>query len=140
MFGTQKESDLMIETFSFNEFPVELRMYIKTLLTACAYAGSGNVTKVQEMQHLIAKGKDEVHPKVQSIAVIAISMIALGEDIGSEMALRAFNHFLQYGDVNIKKSVSLATSLLKYNLFYKFFQNKIIEFYKIIVYLIRKLI
>lgn len=113
MLGTQKESDLMIETFSFNEFPVELRMFIKTLLTACAYAGSGNVTKVQEMQHLVAKGKDEIHPKVQSIAVIGISLIALGEEIGSEMALRAFNHFLQYGDVSVKKSVSLATSLLK---------------------------
>lgn len=115
MFGTQKESDLMIETFSFNEFPEELRMFIKTLLTACAYAGSGNVTKVQEMQHLVAKGKDEIHPKVQSVAVLGISMIAIGEEIGSEMALRAFNHFLQYGDVNVKKSVSLATSLLKYN-------------------------
>lgn len=113
MFGTQKESDLMIETFCFNDFPVELRMYMKTLLTACAYAGSGNVTKVQEMQHLVAKGKDEIHPKVQTLAVIGISLIALGEDVGSEMALRTFNHFLQYGDVNVKKSVSLATSLLK---------------------------
>ena len=77
MLGTQKESDLMIETFSFNEFPIELRMFIKTLLTACAYAGSGNVTKVQEMQHLVAKGKDEIHPKVQSIAVGRIKLYLL---------------------------------------------------------------
>lgn len=113
LIGMQKDADLMIEATQLEEFPVEMRDYIKTLLTACAYAGSGNVSKVQEMQHLVAKTKDEINPKVQSIAVIAISLIAMGEEIGSEMVIRAFNHFLQYGDVSVKRAVSLATSLVK---------------------------
>jgi 26S proteasome regulatory subunit N1 len=114
LLGLQKDADLMIEATQLEEFPVEMRMFIKTLLTACAYAGSGNVTKVQELMHLVALQKTEINPKVQGIAVIGISLIALGEDIGMEMILRSFNHFLQYGDVSVKKSVSLALSLLKY--------------------------
>ena len=113
LLGQQKDADLMIEATQLEEFPLEMRMFIKTLLTACAYAGSGNVVKVQELMHLVAKTKDEIHPKVQSVAVIGISIIALGEETGMEMIVRSFNHFLQYGDVSVKKSVSLALSLLK---------------------------
>jgi len=113
LLGQQKDADLMIEATQLEDFPVEMRMFIKTLLTACAYAGSGNVVKVQELMHLVAKQKDEINSKVQSIAVIGISIISLGEDIGMEMIVRSFNHFLQYGDASVKKSVSLALSLLK---------------------------
>lgn len=104
----------MIEAATqLEEFPPEMRMFLKTLLIACAYAGSGNVTKVQEMMHLVAKTKDEIHPKVQSVAVIALSLIAIGEDVGSEMLLRSFNHFLQHGDASVKKAVPLAMALLR---------------------------
>jgi 26S proteasome regulatory subunit N1 len=113
LLGLQKDSDLMIEATQLEEFPIEMRMFIKTFLTACAYAGSGNVTKVQELMHLVAKTKDEINGKVQSIAVLGISIIALGEEVGTEMIFRSFNHFLQYGDVSVKKAVSLAMSLLK---------------------------
>lgn len=113
LLGQQKDADLMIEATQLEEFPLEMRMFIKTLLTACAYAGSGNVVKVQELMHLVAMTKDEINPKVQSVAVIGISIIALGEETGMEMIVRSFNHFLQYGDVSVKKSVSLALSLLK---------------------------
>jgi 26S proteasome regulatory subunit N1 len=113
LFGQQKDADLMIEATQLDEFPVDMRLYIKTLLTACAYAGSGNVTKVQEMQHIIAKPKEEVHAKVQSIAVICTSLIAIGEEIGSEMIYRAFNHFVQYGDNNVKRAIPLAMGLIK---------------------------
>lgn len=114
VLGMQKDADLMIEATQLEEFSPELRLFIKTLLTGCAYASTGNVMKVQEMMHLIAKTKEEVNPKVQSIAVIALSLIAIGEEIGSEMVLRSFDHFLQFGDVHIKKTVSLAIALLKY--------------------------
>lgn len=32
----------------------------------------------------------------QAMAVIGISLIAMGEELGSEMALRTFDHLLQY--------------------------------------------
>lgn len=113
LLGMQKDAELMIEATQLENFPIEMRQYIKTLLTACAYAGSGNVSIVQEMQHLVAKQKGEIHAKVQSIAVISISLIALGEEIGTEMVTRAYNHFLQFGDANVKRAVPLAIALVK---------------------------
>ena len=113
IFGNQKDADLMIEATQIDEFPTDLKLYIKTLLTICAYAGSGNVIKIQELQQLVAKKKGEIHEQVKMLAVIGMSIIALGEDIGMEMLPRSFNHFLQFGDVTIKKSISLAYAVLR---------------------------
>ena len=111
--GKQKDTDFMIETItSIEEFPKEMRIYLKTILTSFAYAGSGNVTKVQELMHLIAKQKEEIAPKVQSIAVLGCALIAIGEEVGTEMLTRSFNHFLQFGEPSVKKTVSLAMALL----------------------------
>ncbi len=110
LFGKQKDADIIIDTFQIEDFPADLRIYVKTLLTLCAYAGSGNVVKIQELQQLVAK--KETHAKVKQIAIIGMSVIALGENIGTEMLPRLFNHFLQFGDVNVKKAVLLSLSLL----------------------------
>lgn len=48
----------------------------------------------------------------QSIAVIGISLIALCEDYGNDMALRMFNHIIQYGNQRAKRAVPLALALL----------------------------
>jgi 26S proteasome regulatory subunit N1 len=113
VLGIQNNADTIIEATQLQEFSADMRLYIKTLLTACAYAGSGHVTKVQEMMHLIAKPKEEVNPKVKSIAVLGISMIAIGEEVGTEMVFRSLNHFLQYGDASVKKTVPIAMSILR---------------------------
>eukprot|EP01097_Dermamoeba_algensis_P002543 TRINITY_DN2013_c0_g1_i1.p1 TRINITY_DN2013_c0_g1~~TRINITY_DN2013_c0_g1_i1.p1 ORF type:complete len:255 (-),score=58.75 TRINITY_DN2013_c0_g1_i1:145-909(-) len=39
-------------------------------------------------------------------------MIAMSEELGSEMATRSFDHLLQYGEVTIKRAVPLALGLL----------------------------
>ena len=111
--GKQNDNDFMIETMiSIETFSKDMKEYIKVLLTAFSYAGSGNVSKVQELMQIIAKSNEEINGKVQSIAVIGCSLIAIGEDIGTEMLSRSFNHFLQFGDIHIKKTVSLAMALL----------------------------
>jgi 26S proteasome regulatory subunit N1 len=48
----------------------------------------------------------------QAFAVIGIAMIAMGEEIGSEMAMRSFNHLMHYGEPVIRKCVPLALGLL----------------------------
>ena len=111
--GKQKDNESMIDTLvTMETFSKEMKDYLKVMLTSFSYAGSGNVSRVQELMQIIAKSAEEVNPKVQSIAVIGCSLIALGEDVGAEMLSRSFNHFLQFGDVNIKRSVSLAMALL----------------------------
>ena len=111
--GKQANNDFMIETLvSIEEFSKEMRDFMKTMLISFSYAGSGNVSKVQELMQIIAKSNEEINPKVQSIAVLGCSLIAIGEEVGTEMLSRSFNHFLQFGDNNIKQTVCLAIALL----------------------------
>ncbi len=62
-------------------------------------SASGGETKLPIMRH-------------QAIAVIGISLIAMGEEVGAEMALRQFQHLMTYGDPIIRKSVPLALGLI----------------------------
>ncbi|CAN0561155.1 unnamed protein product [Ectocarpus sp. 12 AP-2014] len=93
--------------------------YTQVVLDTCAYAGTGNVLKVQEMLHLCAEHLDEkaehqanspvskrfatVFVLGQAAAVLGISLVTLGDDIGSEMALRTFDHLLHYGELPIRR-------------------------------------
>ncbi|KAL1406243.1 proteasome regulatory particle base subunit [Vanrija albida] len=48
----------------------------------------------------------------QTMAVIGIALVAMGEDVGAEMALRQFQHLMTYGDPAIRKAVPLALGLI----------------------------
>lgn len=48
----------------------------------------------------------------QAVAVLGLAMISMGEELGSEMAIRTFGHLLQYGDPVIRRVVPLAIGLL----------------------------
>ncbi|KAL0001993.1 hypothetical protein SO802_015774 [Lithocarpus litseifolius] len=93
---------------TFNE---KIRKYCDMTLLSCAYAGTGNVLKVQNLlghcsQHL---DKSETH---QGPAVLGIAMVAIAEELGLEMAIRSLEHLLQYGEQNIRHAVPLALGLL----------------------------
>lgn len=42
---------------------------------------------------------------------MGIALIALGEEVGSEMALRSYDHLLQYAEPVIRRAVPLALAL-----------------------------
>ncbi|THU94718.1 26S proteasome regulatory complex, non-ATPase subcomplex, Rpn1 subunit [Dendrothele bispora CBS 962.96] len=48
----------------------------------------------------------------QAFAVIAVALISMGEEIGSQMSLRQFNHLMHYGEPTIRKAVPLAIGLV----------------------------
>ncbi|CAG9333286.1 unnamed protein product [Blepharisma stoltei] len=89
-----------------------IKKYALLTVESCAYAGSGNVLKVQEMLQACAEHLEEKEWQHQMVAVIGFSLIAMGENVGIDMALRAFDHLLQYGDLNIKRATPLAIALL----------------------------
>lgn len=93
---------------TFNE---KIRKHCDMTLLSCAYAGTGNVLKVQSLlghcaQHL---DKGETH---QGPAVLGIAMVAMAEELGLEMAIRSLEHLLQYGEPNIRRAVPLALGFL----------------------------
>ncbi|OVA05659.1 Proteasome/cyclosome repeat [Macleaya cordata] len=92
-------------------FHEKIKKYCDMTLLSCAYAGTGNVLKVQHLlgqcaQHL---EKGETH---QGPAVLGIAMVAMAEELGLEMAIRSLEHLLQYGEQNIRRAVPLALGLL----------------------------
>uniref|UniRef100_A0AAR2KSY0 26S proteasome non-ATPase regulatory subunit 2 n=1 Tax=Pygocentrus nattereri TaxID=42514 RepID=A0AAR2KSY0_PYGNA len=115
--------------------PEPYRSFANTLVDICAYAGSGNVLKVQQLLHICSehydntKDKDDDKDKKdkkdkdkkesaadmgshQGVAVLGIALIAMGEEIGSEMALRTFGHLLRYGEPTLRRAVPLALALI----------------------------
>ncbi|KAL3325699.1 hypothetical protein AABB24_036770 [Solanum stoloniferum] len=92
-------------------FHKKIRKHCNMILLSCAYAGTGNVLKVQHFlgqcgQHLV-KGES-----FQGPAVLGIAMVAVSEELGIEMTIRSLEHLLQYGDQNIRRAVPLALGLL----------------------------
>ena len=151
--GKQQEVEVALELAKVLEGPVGL--YTTLTLETCAYAGSGNVLKVQRLLELsgehLAKEEDDEKPAEgaaaaagaaaggaapgagaagapaasaaaaepkwplldhQSVAVIGVAAVAMGEELGAEMSIRAFLHMLQYGDPPVRRAVPLALALL----------------------------
>ena len=124
--GQQDQSDATIETLKAIEHPLSREVQI--LVDATSYAGTGNVLKIQTLLHSCAEHvapekadndaedarEEDAEPNdlYQSFAVLAIALIAMGEDVGAEMTLRHMSHLMHYGDPAIRRTVPLALALL----------------------------
>ncbi|XP_041365311.1 26S proteasome non-ATPase regulatory subunit 2-like [Gigantopelta aegis] len=119
-----------------------LKSMASMLVDVCAYAGTGNVLKIQHLLHVCSehddskdqdnnekkedknkkkdekkddKEKEPAGPDLsiqQGIAVLGIALIAMGEEIGGEMTYRTMGHLLRYGEPGIKRAVPLALGLI----------------------------
>jgi 26S proteasome regulatory subunit N1 len=115
--------------------PEPFKSMAVTMVDICAYAGTGNVLKVQHLLHICsehyesadkeesrndknkekAKEKEEKDKDLsarQAVAVLGIALISMGEDIGSDMAFRTFGHLLRYCEPVIRRAVPLALGLI----------------------------
>lgn len=82
------------------------------MVLASAYLGTGNVVKIQELFNLCSETGDEKAHEHKGLAVLGMAMIAMQDQIGSEMLLRSLNHILQFGDLVSKRAVPLAIATL----------------------------
>ncbi|CAH9126858.1 unnamed protein product [Cuscuta epithymum] len=92
-------------------FSEKIREHSDMTLLSCAYAGTGNVLKVQYFLGQCAQHLDKGET-YQGPAVLGIAMVAMAEELGVEMAIRSLEHLLQYGEQNIRRAVPLALGLL----------------------------
>jgi len=107
--GQMEKADAMIEALRTIEHKIS--KFAVLMLESCAYAGSGNVLKVQEMLHQCTEHltEDADH---QMVAVLGVGLITMGESVGTEMALRTFDHLLHYCELPIKRAIPLALAIL----------------------------
>ncbi|CEG72168.1 Putative 26S proteasome regulatory subunit N1 [Rhizopus microsporus] len=110
--GKQDASEATLETLKAIEH--SLGKQAEVLVEALSYAGTGNVLKVQKMLHLCNDhlDKENEDDTFQGFATLGVALIAMGEEVGSEMSLRTFNHLMHYGEPTIRKAVPLAYGLL----------------------------
>ncbi|KAK0914007.1 proteasome regulatory particle base subunit [Friedmanniomyces endolithicus] len=132
-FGQQEEVDVVLETLKAIEHPMSKPASV--LADICAWTGTGAVLKLQQLLHICnehIEEKDDEDEKdkdkkdedgeekrdtsgdqlVQAYAVIGLSLVGMGEDVGQEMVLRQFGHLMHYGEANIRKAVPLAMGLI----------------------------
>ncbi len=115
-FGQQEEVDVILETLKAIDHPMSKPSSV--LAEVCAWAGTGAVLKLQQLLHICNEHiEDDNEEKkgdelLQAYAVIGLSLVAMGEDIGQEMVLHQFGHLMHYGEANIRKAVPLAMGLI----------------------------
>lgn len=91
--------------------------YLEVTVQTCAYVGTCSVLEIQKLLALLTEHieEDEADPdkgKHQEVAVLGLALLAMGESLGQDMALRQLDHVLQYGEVNVRRVVPLALGLL----------------------------
>ena len=142
--GLQDTADPLLKDIS-EQVSGPLGEYLKIVLDTSAYAGTGDVLKVQQLLHMIAEQEGATAPaavppaegaeaapannedssptgKVPSAAaqatqrhcaaILGIALIALGDEINTDMTLRTLDHILQYGSGPIRRVVPLAIASL----------------------------
>lgn len=126
-FGQQEEVDVILETLKAIDHPMSKPASV--LAEICAWAGTGAVLKLQQLLHICnehIEEKDEDDKKeegeekkdvageqlVQAYAILGLSLVSMGEDVGQDMVLRQFGHLMHYGEANIRKAVPLAMGLI----------------------------
>ncbi|CAG9770682.1 unnamed protein product [Ceutorhynchus assimilis] len=131
--GKQDSVDAIVAALAV--LPEPFGSMATTMVDICAYAGTGNVLKIQQLLHICSEhydsdtseqekkdkdkdkkekseDKEKDHSSRQAIAVLGIALISMGEDIGSEMAYRTFGHLLRYCEPAIRRAVPLALGLI----------------------------
>ena len=114
-FGRQEEVEVISEALKAIDHPISKPAAI--LAEVCAWAGTGTVLKLQELLHVCNDHIEDSEEKkgdelLQTYAVLGLSLISMGEDVGQEMVLRQFGHLMHYGEANIRKAVPLAMGLI----------------------------
>jgi len=108
--GKQEAADVTIE--ALKTVPGVMGKYAVLTVETCAYAGTGNVLKIQKLLAVCGEHLEEKDNAHQAVAILGIALIALREEIGKDMVVRSFDHLLQYGEVNIRRAVPLALGIL----------------------------
>lgn len=91
--------------------------YAQTLLESLAYAGSGNVLKVQQLlaqcgEPIVTEEGTAWKAAHQTPSVMGLALIAMSEPLGAQMVMRSLEHVLQYGDPACRRGVPLAIAVL----------------------------
>uniref|UniRef100_A0A7S4BU81 26S proteasome non-ATPase regulatory subunit 2 homolog n=1 Tax=Chrysotila carterae TaxID=13221 RepID=A0A7S4BU81_CHRCT len=138
--GRQQEVELTLELAK--AVPGAVGEYCVLTLETCAYAGTGNVLKVQKLMAMAGEhapkeeeaeaeaaapapaparagaapaappSKEAPSLEKQAVATFGIGLVAMGEELGCDMTARTYLHLFQYCDPPVRRAVPLGLALL----------------------------
>lgn len=103
--GQQNNCETAIEIL--NGYDSLLARFTRITIIACAYAGTGDVLKVQDMLR-ICSGEDSME---HAAAVLGIAVITIGDPINCQMVKRMFELLLQYGKDYARLAIPIGLAL-----------------------------
>jgi 26S proteasome regulatory subunit N1 len=97
--------------------PDRVSRLVRATLEVCAYAGTGDVLRVQQLlaacgERVEAEGGEGWRAAHQTVAALGLGLVSMGEELGAGMAHRGLEHLLQYGEAPARRGVPLALALL----------------------------
>jgi len=135
-FQAEEEHEVVLELMEVLKEMGMNKLYrsICVLVEACAYAGTGNVLQIQKLLSVAGEHPPEPEKKSeeeeeeekeekeekekepekvwhQSLAVIGLAVVSIGEKYGSAMLTRMMNHLIQYGEPSVRRAVPLCLAL-----------------------------
>lgn len=107
--GRPEQAEVIIQTLS--ALAGDVGKYAATVVEVFTLANSGSTDDIQKLLHLCNEHL-EADDEFQGVAVMGIAMVAMAEEIGSQMVLRTLDHLLRYGELSVRRAVPLALGLL----------------------------
>lgn len=113
--GRQDAAEATLEVAK--TFSERIGPYAAVVIESLAYAGSGDVLKVQQFisiagEHIELEEDTQWKAMHQTAAVMGVALVSTAESLGSHMAHRSLERLLQYGDPHVRRGVPLALALL----------------------------
>jgi 26S proteasome regulatory subunit N1 len=88
-----------------SNFSISINLYISP--------GDAEAAQTESVEPIVHDAEvEKMECMAQSAAVLGIGLVAMGEQVGSEMVQRSMQHLLQYGEPPIRRTIPLATALL----------------------------
>eukprot|EP00917_Polyrhabdina_sp_WS-2016_P032756 GHVP01069800.1.p1 GENE.GHVP01069800.1~~GHVP01069800.1.p1 ORF type:complete len:852 (-),score=154.83 GHVP01069800.1:349-2904(-) len=107
-YNNPEKTDVITETLS-STLSEESYSKFASLVIACGYAGTGDLSKIQET---ILRLTERSLDSVVSLEPFIIAAVAFGTDLDNEMALKLLLPLIQTGKKKIKKVALLSIGLL----------------------------
>ena len=113
--GQQSEVDTILEMLGCIEHKIGKEASL--MVDIAAYAGTGNMLKIQEMFNRAQphhEEKDDI--RLQAISLIGMALISIGEKTGIKMLFRNVHHILQYCEKDLKSVAPIKHNIPKRNI------------------------
>ncbi|EKE42534.1 hypothetical protein ENUP19_0112G0021 [Entamoeba nuttalli] len=91
--------------------PSPVNQYAMLVVSSCAFAGTSNILKVQQLMEACGKHDEDDETKACGVAVIGVALALMSDEFSTELSTRLINEVQRYGEPSVKRYVPFALAL-----------------------------